>query len=163
MPVLRHTTSRGSTIDIMAMDGTATCLDLERELSDLLPARNVCTTARTRIFAQRPESAVVLCSECPLTCICIPSCDIHSIPSGGRTPEYMGWAWTDPALQRQRDSTHVATVAGPHACCEGEMELQCRVMGKLQKGCLAEAYLPTGADGKWQLSGDDARRSPDML
>ncbi|CAM9711111.1 unnamed protein product [Laminaria digitata] len=59
---------------------------------------------------------------------------------------YMGWGWNSMALQRRRTETHVVTVASPGACCEGEIELQCDVLGELQKGCNAEVrvLLATG-------------------
>lgn len=50
-------------------------------------------------------------------------------------------------MQRRRKELRVGTVASPGACREGDMELQCRVMGRLQRGCIAEVRLPTENGG----------------
>ena len=69
---------------------------------------------------------------------CVPQ---HSI--GG---SYVGWAWRTQAVQRLKSQTHVATLASGGACCEGEIGLQCEVLGLLQQGCLGQCRLQ-GDDG----------------
>ncbi|CAM9224271.1 unnamed protein product, partial [Hapterophycus canaliculatus] len=60
----------------------------------------------------------------------------HSI--GG---SYFGSPSRTQAVQRLKRQTHVATLAIAGACSQGEIGLQCEILGLLQKGCLGQCRL----------------------
>lgn len=55
---------------------------------------------------------------------------------------YVGMGSTSLALQRRRGQANVVAVASNGCSCTGEMELQCQVMGELQKGSIAIVEMP---------------------
>ncbi|CAN0332590.1 unnamed protein product, partial [Scytosiphon promiscuus] len=63
----------------------------------------------------------------------------HSI--GG---SYIGWPWRNQAVQRLKRQTHVATLASAGTCCQGEIGLQCEILGLLQQGCVGDCRLAPG-------------------
>ncbi|CAN0322388.1 unnamed protein product, partial [Ectocarpus sp. 13 AM-2016] len=69
----------------------------------------------------------------------------HSVGGG-----YFGWPWRTQAVQRLKRQTHVGTLASTGACCQGEIGLQCEILGLLQRGCLGECML-TEDDGTTYL------------
>ncbi|CAN0092719.1 unnamed protein product, partial [Ectocarpus fasciculatus] len=69
----------------------------------------------------------------------------HSV--GG---SYFGWPWRTQAVQRLKRQTHVGTLASTGACCQGEIGLQCEILGLLQRGCVGECML-TDDDGTTYL------------
>ncbi|CAB1107711.1 unnamed protein product [Ectocarpus sp. CCAP 1310/34] len=54
---------------------------------------------------------------------------------------YFGWPWRSQAVQRLRRQMHVGTLAGTGATCQGEIGLQCEILGLLQRGRLGECML----------------------
>lgn len=72
-------------------------------------------------------------------------CWQHSVGGG-----YFGYAWRIPAVQRLKRQTHVGTIASTGAANSGEMELQCQILGLLQRGCLGNCALQ-GDDGTTRL------------
>lgn len=65
----------------------------------------------------------------------------HSI--GG---SYFGYPWRTQAVQRLKQQTHVGTLASRGACSQGEIGLQCEILGLLQQGCLGLCKV-TGEEG----------------
>ncbi|CAB1108696.1 unnamed protein product [Ectocarpus sp. CCAP 1310/34] len=56
------------------------------------------------------------------------------------------------AVQRLRRQTHVGTLASTGASCQGEIGLQCEILGLLQRACLGECMLrDDGAISKHEL------------
>jgi len=60
---------------------------------------------------------------------------------------YFGWGWTSNEVQRRRGETLLGTVASPGACVEGEVSMQTRILGELQRGCEGTARM-NAADGR---------------
>lgn len=62
---------------------------------------------------------------------------------------YVTWAWNNQAVQRRRDSIHIATLSSPGCSSEGEMDMLCKIAGAFQRGCIASArvQLPSGTWG----------------
>lgn len=59
----------------------------------------------------------------------------------------MSFGSSSLSLQRKRGEANVISLAAKGASCKGEMELQCKLFGELQKGCIAIVQMP-GVDGK---------------
>lgn len=68
------------------------------------------------------------------------SCGLTVKSSVGGT--YFGLATSSLALQRRRGQANITTVASKGASSEGEMDLYCRVLGELEKGCYAVIHMP---------------------
>ena len=85
-----------------------------------------------------PPSVPFLSTVCCL-------CRRNSIPQHSVGASYFGWPWRTQAVQRLKRQTHVGTIASPGACGQGEVGLQCEIVGLLQKGCVGECRIPGGA------------------